>query len=116
MVNLRLSKSSRYTGTPLYRLSDNIGQPTNSFIFGVWSRPEIKDTISDVIHYVEQHEIGRMDLIANKYYSDSLLWWAIADRNNILDPITDMYSSQELRIPSLAAIRSAIQNAASRRF
>lgn len=111
-----LSKQSRYAGTPLYRLTDTFGNRINSASFGVWRRINIPNRADDFIHVVEDHEIGRMDLIAHKYYSSSLLWWVIADKNAIFDPFSDMFVGQELRISPHSVVISAIEEAgASRR-
>jgi hypothetical protein len=39
----------------------------------------------DKIHIVSAEEVGRLDLIAFKYYKNPLLWWIIAERNHIED-------------------------------
>lgn len=110
-----LARNSRYMGTPLYQLNSLLGAKINSYAFGVWNRIVIPDRADDVLHYVAQHELMRLDLIANTYYSDSLLWWVIADKNSISDPLVDMYVGQELRIPTLESVTAAIEAAASNR-
>lgn len=113
--NIRLSQSSRYVGTPLYQLYNSAGQTADSFAFGVWKRIDFPARSDDSVYSVQESDIGRLDLVAEKYYSDPLLWWVIADVNGISDPITDMFSGQELRIPSLGVVRAALQNAAAGR-
>lgn len=112
---IQIGKSSRYVGTPVYRLRDALGDPTDSVAFGVWNRIVIPDRDDDLVHRVTQDQIGRMDLVAADYYSDPLLWWVIADKNNISDPFDDMYPGQELRIPALGGIRAALSAAAAKR-
>ncbi len=113
--NIRISSLSRYVATPLYQLKDALGVSVDSYGFGVWNRINIPDQPEDIVHQVQQQELGRLDLVANKYYADPLLWWVIADKNGILDPLTDMTTGQELRSPSLSAVRTAIETAAGRR-
>lgn len=116
MTTLRLARNSRYVGTPFYQLSDSTtGRPLNTFFFGVWKRPSIQTTVTDQTHTVTDADIGRIDLIAYKYYSDALLWWAIADANSIVFPETDMAVGQKLTIPSLAAIKDALDKAVALR-
>ena len=113
--NIRISSLSRFVATPLYQLKDSLGISVDSYGFGVWNRIDIADRADDIVHQVQQQELGRLDLVANKYYADPLLWWVIADKNAILDPLTDMTTGQELRIPPLSSVRAAIETAAGRR-
>ena len=112
MTTLRLARNSRYVGTPFYQLEDSsTGRPVNTFFFGVWKRPAIETTVSDQMHTVTDADIGRIDLIAYKYYNDALLWWVIADVNSIVFPETDMTVGQKLAIPNLSAIKDALDKA-----
>lgn len=106
---IRLSGSSRYIGTDLLQLVDGSGYLTDSYAFGVWNPVTIEPRADDIIHFVSQHEIGRIDLIAHKYYKDSRLWWIIALVNDIKDPWDDLTMGKTLRIPTEATVRGAIQ-------
>lgn len=57
--------------------------------------------ILDNEYTVKQNEIGRMDTISFKTYGVPHYWWLICQRNNIIDPITEMYTGMILKIPSL---------------
>lgn len=59
---------------------------------------------SDIFHTVKINEIGRLDLIAYTYYKNPLLWWVIAQANDIYDPFKDMQLGMSLRIPLLETL------------
>lgn len=111
MKSTKISRTSRYVGTPIYQLTDAVGDPVNSYAFGVWVRPDIADSDDDTVHYVSEHEIGRLDLLSFDYYATPSLWWVIADKNGISDPMSDMYPGQELRLPTLSAVQTALAKA-----
>lgn len=70
-----------------------------------------KDPLSSTIHrerfsnegwfIVRQQHVGRLDLVSSKRFRTPDLDWLIAQENDILDPLNDMYVGQRLRIPSL---------------
>ena len=62
---------------------------------------KINLNVDDYYHTVQPHEECRLDLIAYKYYGNPLLWWAIAQANDIYDPLTRPLSNEIVRIPSL---------------
>lgn len=111
MKRTSLPSHSRFIGTPLVQLVDKAGFLTNSFGFGLWNRVEVKPSIYDKQHKIAQHEIGRLDLLAYKYYNDVFLWWVIADRNGIMFQESEMKVGQDIVIPALSAVRSAISRA-----
>lgn len=59
---------------------------------------------TDYYHRVESHEVDRLDLIAHKYYKNPLLWWVIAQANDIHDPFIALEPGTLLRIPSLESL------------
>lgn len=110
--SIKVSKTSRYVGTPVYRVFDNYGYPTNNYYFGVWNRPNIDLSVdSGVYHTVSEHEIGRLDLVAYDYYGDPLLWWVIADANQISDQFTEVQAGQVIFVPNLDIVSGALQEA-----
>jgi len=70
----------------------------------------IKFVNSDIQSYynVQENESGRLDLIANRIYSNPRLWWAIAIANNIEDVLTEPLANTSLKIPSINAINNYI--------
>lgn len=101
----QVKKNSRYADTPLYQL--RVGPAlSNSFVYGVWERPfDWENYQCQTYHVVTRDEVGRLDLIAYKYYGDPTLWWVIADINNINNFLDDMQAGRELAIPSPADVR-----------
>lgn len=51
---------------------------------------------------VKQHHLTRIDLLSYDVYGTPYYWWFIADRNNIIDPTTELYLGMILQIPSLS--------------
>ena len=57
------------------------------------------DSDSTQYHLVEQTELNRLDIIANKYYGDPTLYWVIAMANEMLDPFI-LQPNTVLKIPN----------------
>lgn len=64
-------------------------------------RLDIPTNPSDRIHTVSLEDRGRLDIISFMYYRTSLLWWLIAEANNIYDPFQVIDTGTQLRIPSI---------------
>lgn len=62
---------------------------------------DVKLNVDDVYHTVKANEVCRLDLISYNYYGNPLLWWVIAQANNIYDPFTGPEVNTVLRIPSI---------------
>lgn len=62
---------------------------------------KIKLSVDDRYHTVQANEVGRLDLIAYNYYGNPLLWWVIAQANDIYDPFNAPEVNTMIRIPSL---------------
>lgn len=58
----------------------------------------------DSYHEVTPGEEGRLDLISFIYYGTPLLWWVIAEANDIVSPLKDIYAGLVLRIPDQTVI------------
>lgn len=61
-------------------------------------------TVNDQYHKLESHEVGRLDILAHRYYKNPLLWWVIAQANNIYDPFVLLPAGTLLRIPSIESL------------
>lgn len=59
---------------------------------------------TDIFHKVAPNEVGRLDIIADKYYRNPLLWWVIAQANDIYDPIKGVPVGTTLRVPLLETL------------
>lgn len=60
--------------------------------------PKIKANDNDL--YVISQQSDRLDILANKYYNDSSLWWIIAVANNLNDASLSIEPGIQMRIPS----------------
>lgn len=93
-----LSKSSMYSDTAL------IDQGEGIFYWDIWNRvQELKDaqeSFNYKEHTIISTEVGCLDIVAQYYYNNERLWWIIAAFNNLIDPVSDMYVGQKLKIPS----------------
>lgn len=67
---------------------------------------------NDVLFTVTSQYENRPDLLAFDLYGDVTLWWVFAVRNKdvIKDPIYDLYAGQQIYLPQLPTIRSALGN------
>jgi len=93
---------SRYTnGT--FTLS-----PEDSEFLILREKLDIPESSEDIFFIVEGEHIYRPELIAIEVYDRPELWWAIADINNIKEPMFDLEVGQELRIPPLSAVLQAL--------
>jgi hypothetical protein len=106
---VKLPTNSRYAKTPIFQLRDGAGGLSNSTILGIWERPiDFTNYQFGTYHIVSRDEVGRLDLIAHKYYADSTMWWAIADANNMDNFLDDMKAGDELGIPDHQDILNAV--------
>lgn len=65
---------------------------------------EIPVTSNDKYHRVKSHEVSRLDMLAHKYYKNPLLWWVIAQANEIYDPFELLAPGTILRIPAIETL------------
>lgn len=63
---------------------------------------EIPQSEGDI--YIEITSEIRLDKLANEYYGDPKLWWAIAQVNNIKNPLTELAIGKLIRIPLLTSL------------
>ena len=99
-----ISETSRYKDTPLYAVTDIVSE------WGLWVSDPTFLTDSDyAMHQIRSGDIGRLDLVAWKHYSNTSYWWMIAHANSIVDPLTELQVGQFIRVPSLSAIERFVQ-------
>ncbi len=60
--------------------------------------PKIKPTNEDT--YIISTQSDRLDLLASKYYGNTMYWWIIAVANNLNDASLSIESGKQLRIPA----------------
>lgn len=73
----------------------------------------IAQTNQDVWHTVSVGERNRLDIIANIYYKDPTMWWAIAMANEMISPFF-VSEGTILRIPSINTLNSPREKILSR--
>lgn len=66
-------------------------------------------------HTVTSSDLGQPDAIAFRYYQDSNWWWLLCSFNGIVNPLTDMYLGQRLKVPSLHQAQMLLQTLDGRR-
>lgn len=96
-------RSNRYRKCPVY-----VDVDSQDYVIGTRSVDEIPKSTLDTYHKVTSYEAYRLDLIAYRYYNNALLWWVIAQANDIYDPFTDVTPGTILRIPNLTALHGGI--------
>lgn len=96
-------RSNRYRQCHVYA-----DEETKEYVLSTRSIDEIPKGPNDTYHTVTSYEVYRLDLIAYKYYQNALLWWVIAQANNIRDPFNDVTAGMVLRIPSLTTLYGGI--------
>ena len=70
----------------------------------------IPNQLDDVYYTVTSQYEFRPDLLAYDLYGDSNLWWVFSVRNkdNIKDPIYDLYAGQTIYLPKLTTLKSSL--------
>lgn len=94
-----LDSTSRFRDSKIY-----IDPATGIDFYETYQTHNFPFAVTDHYHQVEPGEIGRLDLIAFRYYENPALWWAIAEANSIAFPPTDIVSGLVLRIPALQTV------------
>lgn len=64
------------------------------------ARPELDIPVGQYdLYTVTDADIGRIDLLAWRFYRDVTWWWIIARYNGLCNPLTDLVSGAVLKIP-----------------
>jgi nucleoid-associated protein YgaU len=85
--------ASRYIYNEILKVKETKQNYLESTIY-----PKVKPNNNDL--YIISEQGDRLDLLANKYYGDTTLWWVIATANNINDATFYVEAGIQLRIPS----------------
>lgn len=75
-----------------------IDRDTNKAYMETTIYPKVSPSDTDI--YIITDETDRLDLLADRYYGDSKMWWIIATANNINDATFFIEPGTQLRIPS----------------
>lgn len=92
VTNIVLPPTSAYTKTAVVSVN---GQVT----FGLL-QPTVLPSNGDQRATVGQSDENRIDRLASKYLRNPGYWWAIAECNNMIDPLTEVTTGRVLRIPN----------------
>ena len=92
------TSNSRYKSGKAYSDGTKVFLPSFRFF-------EVDETPEDQFHVVQSGEVGRLDLIAYKYYEAVDLWWVIAfvNKDQIQNPLR-FESGITIRIPPLEIV------------
>lgn len=71
---------------------------------------ELEPTERDIYVTITQDIENRADLIADKAYGDTKLWWVIYEFNSVRDPLFDLSAGSTLRLPPLDLVLEAVNN------
>jgi hypothetical protein len=82
----------------------------NSYYLEYWNPPLIAPNANDQIFVVTNRYVNRPDLLSWDAYGTPKLWWvfAMANPNQIRDPIADLQGGMEIRIPSKDSLQGFI--------
>jgi hypothetical protein len=99
MPKASYSKSSPYYNTP-----------QNSWYLELWNAPQIATSNTDGIFTVTDRYQNRPDLLSYDAYGTPKLWWvfALANPNQIRDPIYDLVVGLKIVIPSKDSLQGYI--------
>ena len=67
-------------------------------VFGL-RLPSILASNTDKAFTVDGPREDRLDLIAAQFVQADAAWWAIADASNVIDPLLQVTTGTQLRIP-----------------
>ena len=115
--------TERYAVDSRYRKSKLHLDSTGPLRLGLWIAPAL-DMAQHDWYLVKSEDLPgytdvggvvsygcRLDLISYKVYGTSIYWWIIAYVNHIKSPLTELRLGQNLKIPKMGAIVSALVGA-----
>lgn len=89
------SNISRYHNQPVNVINGNTFYLEDDYV--------IPEKESDLVTYVKEEEVHRLDKLAYRVYKNPLLSWVIARRNR-LESMDDLWFGREIKYPPLADI------------
>lgn len=81
-----------------------VDKETNDVLLATREIINIPLKSSDTYHRVKVNETSRLDILAHQYYKNPLLWWVIAQANDIYDPMSPVEPGTLLRIPAIESL------------
>ena len=107
--NVRESKSSWLNfckKETLNRTEGNLLEKTKVSYYGVFEEFKIEPQSDDIDYIIRRSD--RVDLLADRFYGDHLLWWVIALKNQIDLPVVELIAGMKIVIPSPRYVREFI--------
>ena len=68
--------------------------------------PTFPQLTGDIDYVVQMND--RCDSLAFRFYSDVLLWWVIAARNDIDDPVVALHGGERIVIPDPGYVKEEL--------
>ena len=87
-----ISKRSRYAKTPVTAVVDATGDASSMIELRAFEPAQASFSATPRI-------ADRLDLLAHRYYRDSLRWWRICDASEFLDPLDVVAPGEPLPVP-----------------
>jgi len=81
--------------------------------WGMFEPPVFPALDGDIDYLVQLDD--RCDSLALQFYSEPLLWWVIAARNDIDDPVVALHAGERIVIPEPAYVQNQIVGVNRRR-
>lgn len=91
----------------------DLTNPKSTTWFGMFSGPDLSDRDGDIEYTIQSGD--RLDKLAFRYYGDALLWWVIAQRNEIDLPVIEAQSGRRIIIPDPSFVATQISGRKPRR-
>ena len=89
----------RYNKVPIFRNTTEYKTRVGKRYYGTVTYPEVPLDFEDIYVFTEAGD--RLDILAEQYYGDSSLWWAISSANNSLNQGSYFVEPGiQIRIPS----------------
>jgi len=88
----------RYRYTPFFKYDDG------EFYIGTWVPDDIPPHPTDTLYVLQEHEVGRPDILSYVFYKNPNLYWIILSVNDLADPFEDMKPGMLIRIPQLSRV------------
>ena len=103
VTELRLSLESynRYNNKLLLEYDGELYQESSPI-------PIIEKGSKDMYYTVSEETAGRIDLIAEKFYNNAKLGWAVCFSNDLFDSFNELIVGKVLRIPDIASIYNVL--------
>lgn len=95
----RLTSMSRYRDNRIITDTD-----TKQKFLESYQKKVIPTSPDDFFHEVKPEEERRLDLISYRYYQTPLLWWVIAEANNIPNAMVGPSVGDILRVPTITSL------------